>query len=102
MKGVSGTKTVDASTATIERESDGKKLELVVQVGKPKLTPVDVQATLVYTLGSVKNFDVVNCESIELNGAKYKIVSVKGDAKSAEVVLENGVSGKKRTIKALE
>lgn len=102
MKGVAGTKTVDASTVTIERASDGKKLELVVQVGKAKLTPVDVQATLVYTRGTVKNFEVVAGDSIDLNGTKYKIVSVSGSAKSAEVVVENSMTGKKQTLKALE
>lgn len=102
MKGVAGTKMVDASTVTIERASDGKKLELVVPLRKPKLTPVDVQATLVYTRGSVKNFEVVAGETIELNGMKYKIVSVTGGAKSAEVVLENGQTGKRQTLKTLE
>lgn len=102
MKGVAGTKTVDASAVTIERMSDGKKLELEVAVGKPKLTPVDVQATLVYTRGETKNFEVVTGETIDLNGTKYKVVSVKGGAKSAEVVLENALTGKKQTLKALE
>lgn len=102
MAGVAGTKTVDASTVTIERASDGKKLELVVQTGKPHLTPVDVQATLLYTRLETKSLDVIAGSEIDLNGTKFKVVSLKAVGKGAEIVLENMTSGKKRLIKALE
>lgn len=102
MKGVSGTKTIDASSVVIERVSDGKKIELVVQRGKPKLAPVDVQATLVYERGGVKTFDVVTGGEIELNGSKYAVQAVKAVGKGAEVTLKSKESEKIRTIKALE
>lgn len=102
MAGIAGTKMVDASTVMIERISDGKKLELVVQTGKPSLTPVDVQATLVYTRLGTKNFDVVAGSEIDLSGTKFKVVSLNAVGKGAEIVLENSVSGKKRVLKALE
>lgn len=102
LKGVAGSKTVDASTVTIERASDGKKLDLVVQLGKPKPTPVDVQATIVYTRGTAKTFDVVAGGSIDLNGTIYKVIAVKALPKGAEVVLENTTTGKKQTLKTLD
>ena len=102
MVGVSGTKTVDASFVNIERISDGKKLKLVVQNAKPKLVPVDVQATLIYTRGEARELEVVSGAEIDLSGTKYKVVSIKAVGKGAEVELENILSGKKQTLKALE
>lgn len=103
MKGVAGKKTVDASSVTIERMSDGKKLELEVQLGKkPKLAPVDVQATLVYERGAVKTFDVVTGGEIDLNGSKYSVESVKAVGKGAEVTLKSKETDKVRIIKALD
>lgn len=102
MAGVSGTKTVDASFVTVERISDGKKLELTVQSGKPKLVPVDVKATLVYSRGTVQEMEVVTGQEIDLNGTKYKVLSIKAVGNGAEVEIENLSNGKKQTLKALE
>lgn len=102
MKGVSGTKTIDASVVVVERLSDGKKVELVVPSGKPKLAPIDVQATLVYERGAVKTFDVVTGDEIELNGAKYKVTRVAAVGKGAEVDVTDVAGGQKRTLKVLD
>lgn len=103
MKGVAGTRTVDASAVTIERIADGKKIELQVQLGKkPKLAPVDQQATLVYERNGVKTFDVVTGGEIDLNGSKYAVQSVKAVGKGAEVVLKSKETDKIRIIKALD
>jgi len=96
-------KTVDVSEATVERKKDGKTLKLIiVQSKKAKPSAVDVQATLVYTRGTVRNFDVVPGSDIDLSGAKYRVVEVKAVGKGARVTLEHALSGKKRTVEALE
>lgn len=92
-------RTVDRSFVTLERKSDGKLIELAVE---EKDKPVDVQATLVYTRGSVKNFTVVTGDTVDLNGTEYKVVSVKRVGKGAEAVLEHANNAKRRTLKALE
>ena len=95
-------KSVDVSEAVVERKSDGKKVTLVIQDGgSMKLAPVDVQATLSYTRGTVSNFDVVPGSEINLNGAKYRIAEIKAVGKGAKVVIEDVESGKKRVIEAL-
>ena len=94
-------KTVDVSEAVVERTSDGKVITLVIQEGKTvKLAPVDVQATLSYERGTVKTFDVVPGAEIVLSGTKYKVKEIKASGKGAKVTLENGLSGKLRTIEA--
>lgn len=96
-------KTVDVSEATVTRKSDGKTLKLVIAESKrEKPMPVDVQATLAYERGTVKNFDVVPGSEIDLNGSKYRITDVKAVGKGARVALENSLTGKKRTLEALE
>lgn len=96
-------KTVDISEAVVERRSDGKTITLVIQEGGPmKLAPVDVQATLAYTRGTVKNFDVVPGSEIDLNGEKYRITEIKAAGKGAKVTVEESKSGKKRVLEALE
>ena len=104
IKGSEGmTKSVDVSEAAVERRSDGKVITLVIQEGGPlKLAPVDVQATLAYTRGTVKNFDVVPGSEIDLNGSKYRIVDIKAVGKGAKVTVEDPRSGKKRVLEALE
>ena len=63
-------KTVDVSEATVTRKSDGKTLKLVIAESKrEKPMPVDVQATLAYERGTVKNFDVVPGSEIEYHAA---------------------------------
>lgn len=92
-------RTVDVSFATLERASDGRLIDLAVE---EKGKPVDVQATLVYTRGSVKTFTVVPGDTIDLSGTKYKVKSVTRSGKGAEVVLEHATRGRLRTVKALE
>jgi len=94
---------VDVSEATVVRKTDGKTIKLVIMQGK-KITPVavDVQATLSYERGTAKTFDVVPGSEIDLNGTKYKVGEIKAVGKGASVVVENALSGQKRTLKALE
>ena len=95
--------TVDVSEATVERKRDGKTVKLViVENKKAKPAPVDVQATLSYERGTVKNFDVVPGSEIDLNGSKYRVVAVERVGKGAKVTVENSLSGKKRVLEALE
>lgn len=97
------TKMVDVSEAVVERVSDGKRVTLVVQNGKTyNLTPVDVQATLTYERGSSITRKVVAGETIDLNGCKYKVLSIKPEGKGAKVTFENTANGVSRTLSALE
>ena len=102
IKGMEGMKKdVDVSEAVVVRKSDGKSITLVVAEGKKfKLEPVDVQATLAYERGTVKNMDVVPGSEIDLNGSKYKIAEIKAVGKGAKVTVVDA-SGKKRVIEAL-
>ena len=96
-------KRVDVSEATVERKGDGKVVTIVISASKKeKPAAVDVQATLAYERGTVKNFDVVPGSEIDLNGSKYKVADIKAVGKGAKVTLENSLSGKKRTLEALE
>jgi len=95
--------TVDVSEATVVRKRDGKELKLViVDSKKAKPAPVDVQATLSYERGTVRNFDVVPGSEIDLNGSKYTIAAIERVGKGAKVTIENSLSGKKRVLQALE
>jgi len=69
---------------------------------KAKPVSVDIQASLSYARRAVKEFDVVAGDVIALSGTKYKVSEVKAVDKGAEVTLENVLSGKKRTLRALE
>lgn len=104
IKGGQGmTKSVDVSEALVERKSDGKKIKLVIAANrKEKPMAVDVQATLVYERGTAKNFEVVAGEQISLSGTKYRVSDIKVVGKTVKVTLENMVSGRKRTLEALE
>ena len=96
-------KEVDVSEAVVEREKDGKCITLVVSQGKSlRLAPVDVQATLRYERGEVRRFDVVPGAEIDLNGEKFKVLDIQSVGKGATVTLENGLTGKKHILKALE
>ena len=102
-KGMKGmTVSVDVSEATVERKRDGKVVKLVVADKKSKPAPVDVQATLSYERGTVKNFDVVPGSELDLNGSKYVVSAIEHAGKGAKVTIENSASGKKRVIEALE
>ena len=94
---------VDVSEATVVRKRDGKELKLVIVASKKaKPAPVDVQATLSYERGTVRNFDVVPGSEIDLNGAKYRIAAIERVGNGAKVTVENSLSGKKRVLQALE
>ena len=96
-------KTVDASEVVVERKGDGKQVTLVAQQGKAvKLASVDVQATLVYERGAVKRFEVVPGSEIVLSGTKYKVVAIKPAGKGAKVTVRNVLTGRERTLEALE
>ena len=96
-------KTVDVSEVSVERKGDGRKMVLVLAENlKVKPAAVDVQATLSYARGTVRTMDVVPGSEIDLNGAKYKVVEIKAAGKGAKVTLENPLTGKKRTLVALE
>lgn len=96
-------KTVDVSEVIVERKRDGKAVTLVVQQGKGiKLAPVDVQATLSYERGATKTFEVVPGTEIVLSGTKYRISSIKAAGKGAKITVENVLTGKTRTLEALE
>ena len=95
--------TVDVSEATVVRKRDGKELKLaIVDSKKAKPAPVDVQATLSYERGTVRNFDVVPGSEIDLNGTKYTITAIEHAGKGAKVTVANSLSGKKRVLEALE
>lgn len=94
---------VDVSEAVVERVRDGKQVTLLVQSGKgAKLAPVDTQATLFFERGSGKSFEVTPGAVIELYGNKYRISEINAVGKGAKVTVENALSGKKRTLEALE
>lgn len=98
------THTVDIPVATVERRTDSKAVELKMQPTKKsaQLSAVDVQATLLYTRGGTKTFNVITGAEVDLNGTKYKVTAIKAVGKGAEITLENQITGKKRVLKALE
>ena len=96
-------KSIDLSTVTLVRKSDGKVVTLPIQPNKKNIrfTPVDVQATLVYARGAVpKTFAVVASDEIDLNGTAYRVVSITKTAKGAEVVVEDLKTKKRHTLAA--
>lgn len=97
-------KAVDVSVATLKRVSDGKLVELVIQPNRAalRLTPVDVQATLIYERNGTKTFNVVAGDDINLNGTVYRVKGVKAVGKGAEVTLENVATHKTDVVKTLE
>lgn len=93
-------RTIDVSVAKIVRKSDNREFELVV--GDKNHIAVDVQANLVYNRGGTKEFSVVAGDTVDLNGDKYKVKEVKPVGKGGKVTLEHDISGKLRTLDALE
>ena len=103
IKGSVNQKEVDVSEAVVERKDDGKRLTLTMAENKKaKLAPIDVQATLSYSRGGVRQFDVIAGGEIVLNGTKYKVLDIKETGKGGSVVVENILTGAKRTLEALE
>lgn len=93
------TRTKDVSAVTIERKSDGKKIELKID---EKRKPVDIQAVLTVDRGDKREFTVVPGDTVDICGVKYKVVEIKGAANGGKVSLEHPILGKVRTIEALE
>lgn len=87
-----------------ERDSDKREVPFRYAEGeKSERAVVDIQATLVYNRGGVKEITVSEGDTFELtNGAKYKALSIKAKGKGAEVVIEDLTSGEKSTLSALE
>lgn len=105
IKGGEGlTRAVDVSEALVKRKSDGKVIKLVIDNAKtPKPVAVDVQAVLKYDRAAKsRDFTVVPGDQITLGLEKWKIVSVQPEGKGAKITFENSVTGKKRTLSALE
>ncbi len=93
------TRKVDISTATVERLSDRKTIAL--RVGDRKYAAVDMEATLVFNRKEVKEFVVVEGDTIDLHGTKYQVASISRDDKKVKVLLTNEKFGRK-VIEALE
>lgn len=93
-------KTVDVSTATIERESDRRRFDLLV--GSSRLISVDTQAKLIYSRGTTREFNVVVGDTIELGGEKYDVKGVEAVGKGAKVTIADRILGKARVVEALE
>lgn len=101
-KGMKGmTVSVDVSEVVVERKSDKKSVTLVLSQDKrAKPKPVDVMATLTYTRGDVKTFEVVPGSELDLNGEKFKVTAIQRAEKGARVTFQNARSGKTRTLDA--
>ena len=93
-------KTVDVSTATIERNSDKRRFDL--PSGSNKLIAVDVQAKLLYNRGTAREFKVVKGDTIEFGGSKYVVKGVESVGKGARVTLADTILGKLHVVEALE
>ena len=93
-------KTVDVSTATIERKSDKRRFELLV--GNNKFISVDVQAKLFYNRGETKEFKVVKGDTVSFGGSKYVVKGIESVGKGAKVTLADSLLGKIRVVEALE
>ncbi len=93
-------KMVDTSTATVVRKSDNK--EIVLTVGDRKLQMVDVQATIVFELGETREFNVIVGDTIDLNGEKHVVKSIRKEGNAVRVLLEHSTLGTKKLLEALE
>ena len=92
---------VDVSEVTVERVSDKKTVKLVLaQDKRAKPQSVDVMATLTYTRGDVKTFEVVPGATLDLNLEKFKVVEIAPVGKGAKVTFESVRTGKRRTLEA--
>lgn len=93
-------RTIDVSEVFVKRESDGKIVRLVIDNARiPKPVAVDVQAQLRYErAGRAVDYTVVPGDEIAVSLERWKIVSVTPDGKGAKIVLENSITGRKRTL----
>ena len=104
IKGSVNQKEVDVSEVVVERLGDGRTLTLTIAESKrQKPAPIDVQATLSYSRGKdSKTFDVVAGTKVVLSGTSYVIRDIKASAKGAKVIVEDAVTGRQKTLEALE
>jgi len=86
-------KVIDVSTVEVYRKDDGRRL--VLRIGDRQIA-VASEATLAWDRFGGKKFTVKEGDEIDLNGSKYRIISLKAKgAKGCTVVLE-ALSNKKQ------
>lgn len=97
-------RTEDASEVTIRREKDGLVRTLPIKTDRAGVvkTPLEVEAKLTYEHGETKEFTVVEGKTIEINGEKFSILTVKPEGKGALVEIEDLTRHQKRQLKAIE
>ena len=86
-------KVVDVSTVEVAHKTDGRKI--VLRVGERRIA-VASQATLAWDRFGGKIFTVKEGDEIDLNGDKYRVVSLKAKAKNGCSVALEGLSDKKQ------
>lgn len=91
-------KRIDVSEATIERKKDGKLINIVLN---KRQTPVDIQATLRYERGTVKEFAVVKGSEFTLNSGKYVVKDLVKSGGSLIVTVEDVNKGNTRKMTVL-
>jgi len=100
---ISGSKTnakrmVDVSTVEVTRKADGRKL--VLRVNDRKVA-VATEATLAWDRFGGKSFTVKEGDEIDLNGTKYRVISLKPkDKNGCSVTLENLADKKQKTVES--
>ena len=89
-------KVVDVSTVEVTRKADGRKL--VLRVNERNIA-VDTEAALAWDRFGGKNFTVKEGSEIDLNGSKYRVVTLKSKAKNGcSVTLEDLSNKKQKTL----
>lgn len=87
---------VDISTVEVVRKADGRKL--VLRVNERNIA-VDTEAELAWDRFGGKNFTVKEGSEIDLNGSKYRVVTLKSKAKNGcSVTLEDLSNKKQKTL----
>jgi len=86
-------KIIDVSTVEVSHKTDGRKL--VLRVNERKIA-IAAEATLAWDRFGGKNFVVKEGDEIDLNGSKYRVVSLKAKAKNGCTVTIEDVSSKKQ------
>ncbi len=96
-------RTKDVSEVLLQRKRDGKQIRMVFSERNSEAPmPVDVQATLLYERGAVKTFEVVKGSEVDLSGNRYVVVDIAETNQRIKVTLRNPLTGKQRTLEALE
>lgn len=95
---ISGSKTkakrvIDISTVEISRKKDGRKLTIRVN---DRRVAVATEATLAWDRFGGKTFTVKEGDEIDLNGDKYRVVSLAAKGKNGCTVKLEDLSGKKQ------